>query len=95
MVEFFKVIGPLTDPVAHGGSADDAFDLVLPSLPGFGFSHKPESAGWGIARIARAWVALIERLGYGERFAAQGGDWGAAVTGKIGALRPPGCVGCI
>jgi epoxide hydrolase len=79
VVEFLKVIGPLTDPPRHGGSADDAFHLVCPSLPGFGFSDKPSSTGWGIDRTAAAWAQLMGRLGY-ERYGAQGGDWGAAVT---------------
>lgn len=92
VIEFHKVIGPLTDPEAHGGVAADAFHLVLPSLPGYGFSGKPKQPGWGIERTAAAWVMLMARLGY-DRFVAQGGDWGAAVTSRIGALRPPGCVG--
>ena len=91
VLEFHKVIGPLTDPVAYGGQASDAFHLVLPSLPGFGFSAKPTAPGWGLERIARAWAGLMNRLGYGARYVAQGGDWGAAVTGKLGMLRPPGC----
>ena len=89
VIEFHKVIGPLTDPVAYGGSAADAFHLVMPSLPGFGFSDKPSAPGWGTGRIARAWAALMTRLGY-DRYVAQGGDWGAAVAGKLGMLRPPG-----
>lgn len=93
VVEFHKVVGPLTDPAAHGGEARDAFHLVMPSLPGFGFSDKPTATGWDLSRIARAWVMLMERLGYGERFGAQGGDWGAGVTADIGATRPAGCVG--
>lgn len=93
VIEFHKVIGPLTNPVAHGGKSQDAFHLVLPSLPGFGFSDKPAGTGWNLQRIARAWVVLMERLGYGERYGAQGGDWGAGVAAAIGALRPPGCVG--
>src|ERR1700759_1806697 len=79
VIEFLKVIGPLTDPVAHGGNAADAFHVVIPSLPGYGFSDKPTAAGWGVERIATAWITLMKRLGY-ERFFAQGGDWGAAVT---------------
>ena len=93
LIEFHKVIGPLTDPVAHGGEARDAFHLVLPSLPGFGFSDKAAAVGWDLPRIARAWAILMERLGYGERFGAQGGDWGAGVTAAIGALQPAGCIG--
>jgi epoxide hydrolase len=92
VVEFLDVIGPLTDPAAHGGDAADAFHVVIPSLPGFGFSDKPASAGWGVERIAKAWVTLMKRLGYG-RFLAQGGDWGAAVTTAIGMLAPPECAG--
>ena len=91
IIEFHKVIGPLTDPVAHGGDARDAFHLILPSLPGYGFSDKPTAAGWGIDRIARAWTTLMARLGY-DRWAAQGGDWGAVVTKALGVMRPPGCV---
>ena len=79
VVEFLKVIGPLVDPTAHGGQAADAFHVICPSLPGYGFSDKPASPGWGVKRIARAWAALMERLGYG-RYGAQGGDWGAGVT---------------
>ena len=87
VVEFHKVIGPLTDPAAHGGDAADAFHLVCPSLPGYGFSDKPARAGWKTERIADAWAVLMARLGY-ERYGAQGGDWGAAVTTNIG-LRDP------
>ncbi len=92
VVEFHKVIGPLTNPAAHGGDKRDAFHLVIPTLPGFGFSDKPSEPGWGIARVADAWVTLMHRLGY-ERWGAQGGDWGAAVTTAIGHKAPPGCVG--
>jgi pimeloyl-ACP methyl ester carboxylesterase len=77
--EFLKVIGPLVDPTAHGGKAEDAFHLVIPSLPGFGFSGKPQATGWGLPRIARAWSLLMGRLGY-SKWVAQGGDWGAGVT---------------
>ena len=84
VVEFYKVIGPLTNPVAYGGSAADAFHVVCPSLPGFAFSGKPTSPGWNIERIARAWDTLMKRLGY-ERYFAQGGDWGSVVTATIGA----------
>jgi len=83
VIEFRKVIGPLTDPVAHGGNAADAFHLVCPSLPGFGFSGKPTSPGWGIEHIADAWDELMTRLGY-ARYGAQGGDWGAGVTSQLG-----------
>jgi len=92
VLEFHKMIGPLTDPAAHGGDRKDAFHLVVPSLPGFGFSEKPAEPGWGIARIADAWITLMGRLGY-ERWGAQGGDWGAAVTTAIGHKAPPGCAG--
>jgi pimeloyl-ACP methyl ester carboxylesterase len=92
VVEFLDVIGPLTDPAAHGGDAADAFHVVVPSLPGFGFSDKPAATGWRVERIAAAWIALMKRLGY-ERFFAQGGDWGAAVTTAIGMLAPPECAG--
>ncbi len=90
IVEFAKVIAPLTDPVAHGGRAEDAFHIVCPSLPGFGFSGKPGASGWGVPRIAMAWIALMQRLGY-DRWVAQGGDWGAAVTTAIGVINPTGC----
>jgi pimeloyl-ACP methyl ester carboxylesterase len=83
IVEFLDVVGPLTDPTAHGGRAEDAFHLVLPSLPGYAFSDKPTRAGWGIPRIASAWEALMRRLGY-DRFAAQGGDWGSMVSNALG-----------
>ena len=92
VIEFHKVIGPLTDPVAHGGDARDAFHLVLPSLPGYGFSGKPATPGWGFGRIARAWVTLMDRLGY-NRYIAQGGDWGADITAQLGTTRPPGLTG--
>jgi epoxide hydrolase len=92
VIEFLKVIGPLTDPVAQGGNAADAFHVVIPSLPGYGFSDKPTTTGWGVERVAAAWITLMKRLGYG-RFFAQGGDWGAAVTTAIGAVHPPECAG--
>ncbi|TML67426.1 MAG: alpha/beta fold hydrolase [Actinobacteria bacterium] len=92
VVEMLNVIGPLTDPPAHGGSAEDAFHLVIPSLPGYGFSVKPQETGWDSARIARAWVVLMKRLGY-ARFVAQGGDWGAIVTDLMGAQAPPELLG--
>jgi pimeloyl-ACP methyl ester carboxylesterase len=87
VVEFRKVIGPLTDPVAHGGDAADAFHVVCPSLPGFGFSGKPAGTGWGTERIADAWDLLMGRLGY-SRYGAQGGDWGAMVTINLGQRHP-------
>jgi len=86
-VEFEKVLGPLTDPVAHGGAAGDAFDVVVPSLPGYGFSGKPTATGWTVGRTASAWAALMARLGY-HRYGAQGGDWGAMVTATLGHLDP-------
>lgn len=89
IVELLDVIGPLTDPTAYGGKADDAFDLVLPSLPGYGFSGKPAEPGWGRARVARAWDTLMKRLGY-TRYVAQGGDWGAVVTQEMGHQAPAG-----
>src|SRR6201996_5007056 len=92
IVEFHKVIEPLTHPTAHGGSASDAFHVICPSLPGFGFSGKPAQTGWGVDRIASAWVTLMERLGY-RRYGAQGGDWGSAVTSSIGAQDPDHCAG--
>jgi pimeloyl-ACP methyl ester carboxylesterase len=92
VVEQLKIIGPLTDPTAHGASAADAFDLVIPSMPGYGFSGKPTATGWGPERIARAWAVLMERLGY-TRYVAQGGDWGAIITDLMGAQAPPGLIG--
>ena len=92
VIEFMKVIGPLTDPVAHGGDARDAFHLVCPSLPGFGYSGKPTAPGWTLDRIGRAWGTLMARLGY-ERYYAQGGDWGAAVTMSIGMTETVHCAG--
>ena len=88
IVEFRKVIGPLTDPAGHGGDATDAFHVICPSLPGFGFSDRPAAPGWGVARIADAWDALMTRLGY-SRYGAQGGDWGSGVTTALG-IRHPG-----
>jgi pimeloyl-ACP methyl ester carboxylesterase len=87
IVEQLKVIEPLTNPTAHGGTAADAFDVVIPSLPGYGFSGKPTAAGWDPARIARAWIALMQRLGY-TQYVAQGGDWGNAVSEQMGLLAP-------
>ena len=92
IVEFQEVIEPLTNPTAHGGDARDAFHVVCPSLPGYGFSGKPQRAGWNVQRIARAWSQLMPRLGY-RRYAAQGGDWGAMVTTCIGIQDPENCLG--
>ncbi|MGA2825990.1 MAG: epoxide hydrolase family protein [Streptosporangiaceae bacterium] len=92
IIEQLKIIEPLTNPTAHGASAADAFHLVIPSLPGYGFSGKPASTGWDPARIARAWVVLMKRLGY-TRFVAQGGDWGAAVTQTMGIQAAPELLG--
>jgi pimeloyl-ACP methyl ester carboxylesterase len=91
-VEQLKIIEPLADPTAHGGSAADAFHLVIPSLPGHGFSGKPTETGWDPIRIARAWVVLMKRLGY-DRYVAQGGDWGNAVTEQLALLKPDGLLG--
>jgi pimeloyl-ACP methyl ester carboxylesterase len=88
VIEQLKIIGPLTNPESNGGSASDAFDLVIPSLPGHGFSGKPKETGWDPARIARAWIALMKRLGY-TKFVAQGGDWGNAVTEQMALIAPP------
>ncbi len=92
IIEQLKIIDPLTNPTAHGASASDAFHLVIPSLPGHGFSGKPTSTGWDPARTARAWTVLMKRLGY-TRFVAQGGDWGAAVTQTMGIQAPPELLG--
>ena len=92
IVEQMKIIDPLTNPTAHGGSASDAFDVVIPSLPGHGFSGKPTELGWDPIRIARAWIVLMKRLGY-DRYVAQGGDWGNAVTEQMALLKPAGLVG--
>ena len=89
IIEQLKIIDPLTDPTAHGGSASDAFHVVIPSMPGYGFSGKPTSTGWGPERMARAWAALMERLGY-DRYVAQGGDWGAFVVDQMGLQAPAG-----
>jgi len=91
-LEFVDVIGPLTDPVAHGGDAADAFHVVAPSLPGYGWSGRPRNTGWGIERIADVWAELMLRLGY-QRYGAQGGDWGAAVTTRLGHQHPDPLVG--
>jgi len=90
--ELVKVIGPLTDPTAHGGTAQDAFDLVFPSMPGYGFSGKPQDTGWGPDRIARTWAELMRRLGY-SRYVAQGGDWGSPVSSAMARLAPAGLIG--
>jgi pimeloyl-ACP methyl ester carboxylesterase len=92
VIEQLKIIDPLVNPTAHGGSAADAFDVVIPSLPGYGFSGKPTTTGWDPIRIARAWVVLMKRLGY-TRFVAQGGDWGNAVTEQMALLAPPELIG--
>jgi len=92
IIEQLKIIGPLTNPTAHGGRAEDAFDVVIPSLPGYGFSSRPTEAGWGLERIGRAWAVLMKRLGY-PRYVAQGGDWGAGVTEAMGRQAPAGLVG--
>jgi pimeloyl-ACP methyl ester carboxylesterase len=92
IIEFMKVIGPLTEPTKHGGEARDAFHLVLPTLPGYGFSDKPARQGWGVEKIASAWAELMKRLGY-EWYVAQGGDWGAAVTTDIAISDPEHCHG--
>jgi pimeloyl-ACP methyl ester carboxylesterase len=92
VIEQIDTVGPLTDPTAHGGSAEDAFHLVLPSLPGYGFSSRPTELGWNLGRVARAWAVLMERLGY-TRYVAQGGDVGAGVTDTMGRLGPEGLIG--
>jgi pimeloyl-ACP methyl ester carboxylesterase len=92
VIEQIDTVGPLTDPTAHGGSAEDAFHLVLPSLPGYGFSSRPAELGWNLGRVARAWAELMTRLGY-DRYVAQGGDVGAGVTDAMGRLGPEGLVG--
>ena len=92
VIELLEAVGPLTDPTAHGGRAEDAFDLVLPSLPGYGFSGEPTELGWDPGRVARAWAELMHRLGY-TRYVAQGGDVGAAVTDAMGRQAPEGLVG--
>jgi pimeloyl-ACP methyl ester carboxylesterase len=92
VIEQLKIVGPLTNPTAHGGSAADAFHLVIPSLPGYGFSGKPTAPGWNPISIARAWAKLMQRLGY-SRYVAQGGDWGNAVSEVMALQRPPGLLG--
>jgi pimeloyl-ACP methyl ester carboxylesterase len=92
VLEQIKLVGPLTNPLAHGGTADDAFDLVIPSMPGYGFSGKPTSTGWGPERMGRAWAELMKRLGYAH-YVAQGGDWGAFVVDQMGLQAPAGLLG--
>jgi pimeloyl-ACP methyl ester carboxylesterase len=92
IIEQLKIIDPLANPTAHGGTASDAFDLVIPSMPGYGFSGKPNTHGWGPERIAKAWIVLMKRLGY-TKFVAQGGDWGAIITDLIGVQAPPELAG--
>jgi pimeloyl-ACP methyl ester carboxylesterase len=92
IIEQMKIIDPLTNPTAHGGSASDAFHLVIPSMPGYGYSGKPTSTGWDVAHIARAWVVLMKRLGY-TQFVAQGGDWGAVITEQMGVDARPELLG--
>ncbi len=92
IVEQLKIIDPLTNPTAHGGKAEDAFDVVIPSIPGYGFSGKPTTTGWDAPHIARAWIVLMKRLGY-TKFVAQGGDWGAVITDQMGVQAPPELLG--
>ena len=92
IIEQLKIIGPLSDPTAHGGTASDAFHVVIPSLPGYGFSGKPTAPGWTPVRIARAWAVLMQRLGY-AKYVAQGGDWGNAVSEQMALQQPPGLLG--
>src|SRR5437867_3427912 len=89
VLEFLGTIGPLTDPVAHGGTAADAFDVVIPSIPGYGFSGRPTAPGWGPEHVAQVWTELMRRLGY-TRYVAQGGDWGAVITTELARLAPSG-----
>ncbi len=92
VIEFLNVVGPLSDPTAHGGNATDAFDVVIPSIPGYGFSGKPNTTGWGPEHIARAFNELMNRLGY-DHYVAQGGDWGAIIADFMGVQAPPGLLG--
>jgi len=92
VIELLEAVGPLTDPTSHGGTAEDAFDLVLPSLPGYGFSGEPREVGWNVGRIAQVWAELMHRLGY-TRYVAQGGDVGASVTDQMGRQAPEGLLG--
>ena len=89
IIEQMKVIAPLTDPVAYGGKAEDAFDVVIPSIPGHGFSGKPTELGWNPVRVAKAWIVLMQRLGY-TKYVAQGGDWGNAISETMALIAPPG-----
>ncbi|MGA7004106.1 MAG: epoxide hydrolase, partial [Pseudolabrys sp.] len=92
VIEQLKIIDPLTDPTAHGGRAEDAFDVVIPSLPGYGFSGKPKGTGWDPDRIARAWAELMQRLGY-TRYVAQGGDWGSPISSAMARQAAAGLLG--
>jgi pimeloyl-ACP methyl ester carboxylesterase len=92
VIEQLKIIDPLTNPTAHGGNASDAFDVVIPSIPGYGFSGKPTDGGWDPARVARAWAALMKRLGY-THYVAQGGDWGSVISDELARDAPPGLLG--
>lgn len=92
VLELLKVIGPLTDPTKYGGKAEDAFDVVIPSMPGYGFSEKPKETGWGVERMGRAWDVLMKRLGY-QHYVSQGGDWGAVVADAMGRQAPEGLLG--
>ena len=92
VIELLKVIGPLTAPTAHGGRAEDAFDLVIPSMPGYGFSGKPQGTGWNPDRIGHAWDELMRRLGY-ERYVSQGGDWGSVISDVMARQAPAGLLG--
>jgi pimeloyl-ACP methyl ester carboxylesterase len=92
IIEQLKIIDPLTNPTAHGGSASDAFDVVIPSMPGYGFSAKPTTTGWDAPHVARAWTVLMKRLGY-PRFVAQGGDWGALIVDQMGVQATPELLG--
>jgi pimeloyl-ACP methyl ester carboxylesterase len=92
VIEQLKIIDPLTNPTAHGGAATDAFDVVIPSIPGYGFSGKPSDGGWDPARVARAWAVLMKRLGY-TRYVAQGGDWGSVISDELARQAPPGLLG--
>src|ERR1700758_5033591 len=92
VIEQLKIIDPLTNPTAHGGKAEDAFDLVIPSMPGYGYSGKPAAPGWDPEHIAKAWATLMQRLGY-TKYGAQGGDWGNAITASLGSLDPQHCAG--